>query len=668
MKEKKELILEDLESTLREFKSFLEKHTSSMNEKENRLYDDIITQLKLENKRLKGSIFKLRNTNEKLLKEIDGLQYSLNLYSGSKSWKVTLPLRKLSFFIRNIKKLINKLMQNPELMKKGISSIRKHGFKHSINKIRAMISEQPFYNSVGVNFDLNNQDKVFILTTRHCLYIANLIKDNLKKIDISADIIFEKPKFGFGKGLHFVICPQMFNELPEAYVAYQLEQSVSSRWFTDDYINRLENSYAIFDYSLSNIDFLQKKGLYYQQIYFMPVDYNSSYESRYPNNEDEEYDVLFYGDVNNDRRKSFLSALGQKFKVKIVSEVFGEKLYKELKKAKIIVNIHYYEDALLETTRLFECLSLGKMIVSETSSDINEHKSLANCIDFVPINDIEAMCERVSYWLENPDERKKKITDNINVLNFSSNWFEYYFMRFMLANDWISFEEFYQIVGKHVQFKSDFVCLGLPESTERMRDFQKDNHYKIDYFPGLRHRKGWIGCGLSYKFMFRKAKEQKFNILTICEDDVEFKSDFEKSYNTIKNYLYLQNNWDLFSGVIADLHDNVRVKKIDKDNYNEYIYLDKMTSMVMNIYSSRFFDKVIQWDESDHDVSRNAIDRYIESSSNVTTITTLPYLVGHKEQLNSTLWGFQNDVYSEMIKKSELHLKEKVKIFKEHTY
>ena len=65
MKEKKELILEDLESTLREFKSFLEKHTSSMNEKENRLYDDIITQLKLENKRLKGSIFKLRNTNEK---------------------------------------------------------------------------------------------------------------------------------------------------------------------------------------------------------------------------------------------------------------------------------------------------------------------------------------------------------------------------------------------------------------------------------------------------------------------------------------------------------------------------------------------------------------------------------------------------------------------------
>lgn len=667
MKEKNELTLNKIESTLEELKTILEKNNNSisLNEKTIHLYEETINNLKRENKVSEKTIFELKTRNEKLLKEIDGLKYSINLYSESNSWKITQPLRKSISILKKLKKLTKKLIENPELIKKGIAATKKHGIKYSLNKISSMLREQPLHR-VDFSFDLLNQENIFILTTKHCLYIANLIKENLKKLDLHSQIIFEKPETGFNQGLHFVICPQMFDELPEAYVAYQLEQSVSSRWFTNDYINRLENSYAIFDYSLNNIEFLQKKGLYYQQMYFMPVDYNPSYETQFSNNEDEEYDVLFYGDTNNERRKQYLNALNKKFKVKIVSEVFGEELYKELKKAKVIVNIHYYEGALLETTRLFECLSLGKLIVSETSSDIHEHKSLEHTVDFVPVNDIDAMCNRVAYWLENNEIRKEKIISNINHLNKASNWFEYYFMRFMLANDWVSFDKFYQIAGKHIQFSSDFVCLGLPESTERAKDFQKDNHYNIDYFPGLRHRKGWIGCGLSYKFIFKKAKEQNFNTLTICEDDVEFKENFEKDYTDIKDYLSSKENWDLFSGVIADLHANVKIKSLDKQKNREYIYINKMTSMVMNIYSSRFFEKIIQWDENDHDVSRNAIDRYIENASDITTITSLPYLVGHKEELNSTLWGFQNNVYSEMIKNSESSLKEKVSIFKKH--
>lgn len=630
-------------------------------------YEKIIDSVEQQNIKYEKDFSKIKAENTRLLTEIDGLRYSINLYPNSLSWKFTKPIRQISWGLRKLKKLAKLIIDNPSLISKGVASIRKYGITHSLRKIKSMLDEQRYAVNSTASFDLLNQEKIYILTTKHCFFIANLIKENLAKLNLYADIVYEKPHSGYGEGVHFVICPQMFDDLPDAYIAYQLEQSVSSRWFTEDYIRKLENSYAIFDYSLNNIDFLQKKGLYYQKMYFMPIGYNSAYEKLHSEEIEEEYDVLFYGDINNERRQKFLSALKEKFKVKIVAEVFGKALYNELRKAKVIVNIHYYEGALLETTRLFECLSLGKMIVSETSSDIDEHQALEKSVDFVPVNDIQKMCERVEYWLNNETKRRDKIKQNIQNLNIDPNWFEFYFMRFMLASDWISFDKFYQLVGKNIHFPTDFVCLGLPESTERAKDFAKDNLYNIHTFPGLRHKKGWIGCGLSYKFMLKKAKEQKLNQLVICEDDVEFKPNFSEDLANIRSYLETQKDWDIFSGVIADLNKNARITKLDKTKTGEYIYIDKMTSMVFNIYSARFFDKIVGWNESNQNVEENAIDRYIENSSNVTTITRLPYLVGHKEDLNSTLWGFQNDVYSEMIKKSVKELSEKVKSFKEQT-
>lgn len=542
-------------------------------------------------------------------------------------------------------------------------SIRNHGLKYAINKAlhleqnnsSVLLATNPILN-------LRNQNITYILTTKHCFFIAKLIQKYLNNLDIYSEIIFETPKSGFGSGVHFVICVQMFDELPDTYIAFQLEQSVSSRWFTDDYMKKLENSYAILDYSLENIKYLQNKGLYYNQIFFMPLAYNSCYEEEYVDNNDE-YDVVFYGDVNNERRKKFLNKLSKHFKVKIVNEVFGEDLYKELNKAKVIVNIHYYENALLETTRLYECLSLNKIVVSETSSDIGLHKNIQECVDFVDIDDIDGMCDRVKYWLNNPDLRIKKINQNNEYLKLSPNWFEYYFMRFMLANDWISFDEFYSQAGKHIHFDTNFICLNLPESVDRTEDFQKDNQFGIQLFPALRHKKGWIGCGMSYKFMLMKAKEQEFKYITICEDDVEFKAGFLDDYTNIVQYLSQEREWDVFSGLIADLHNDVKIQKVIESSKYQYVYLNKMTSMVLNIYSNRFYDKLIKWNEKDHDVENNAIDRFIENKSSCTTIVTHPYLVGHKEDLNSTLWNASNSIYSEMIKNSEKKLSWKITKF-----
>ena len=86
-----------------------------------------------------------------------------------------------------------------------------------------------------------------------------------------------------------------------------------------------------------------------------------------------------------------------------------------------------------------------------------------------------------------------------------------------------------------------------------------------------------------------------------------------------------------------------------------FITIDKMTSNVFNIYSERAIRLISLWDPSNEDAETNTIDRYLENSS-LKIVVTDPYIVGHREELHSTLWGFQNTQYVDMIAESERKL------------
>lgn len=610
---------------------------------------------------------------EQFERSIRDEQARLTPFLTSSSWRLTKPLRysrrlatslmrSALAYATQTKRVLSTIKSDPKVLVRAIHHINEYGLKATLRRSTQAL-EVNFVASAG-DSKLSKQITTYILTTKHCIFVAELIKRNLEKAGFPADIIFEAPATGFESSLHFVICPQIFTTLPGTYIAFQMEQSVSSRWFEESYLRILENSYAIFDYSTLNIQFLQDKGLSLKQVYYTPISYIPDYAATIPTTK--EYDILFYGDANNERRQEYLTAFKKKYKTKVISNIFGKTLYNEIEKAKLIVNIHYYEGALLETTRIYECLSRDALIVSESSSDIAEHQNLQNVVDFTKIGDIDEMMERVDYWLSDETRRQQKITLNREALRAAPDEFEYYFQRFLLATDNISFDTFYDIAGHNIEFKTDYVCLGLPESTERRKDFEKDNKTGFQYFPGLRHSAGWIGCGLSYKFILRKAYEQKFKNITVCEDDVEFLDGWKARFDQIHDHLESQEkDWDIFSGLIANLHADTNIRAIEEFDEFELIHIDKMTSTVLNTYNASVFPKVIKWDENFRDPYKNTIDRFIESQSNIDVITTAPFLVGHKEELMSTLWGFQNSQYTDMIAASTRLLQEKVSDFKD---
>lgn len=513
-------------------------------------------------------------------------------------------------------------------------------------------------------FDIraNCNRRAVILTTPHCDFVAASIQHALARVGVQADVIYERPAAGYADLPHFVVCPQMFESLPALYVAFQMEQSVSTRWFTPAYIDQLEHSFAILDYSLANIDALVEKGLQRKQFFYMPLGYVPDYRSA-EGQIAQDYDVAFYGDINNDRRRAFVDALGKVCRVKVLCNVFGDALHAELARAKLVVNIHYYEGALLETTRLWECISLGKLVVSERAANMSESQDLERLVDFVDVNDVDAMVSRVRHWLQHDSERTARIAANDKLVRELPNRFEYFFYRFLLAYDNLTFFRFWQLAGSKLRLAGDQLCLNLPEYTYRRHSFDADNHYGFQAFPGLRHREGWIGCGLSYKLMIMLARQQKMKRLTICEDDVEFRPGFERDFAAVLDKLGQDlNGWDVFSGLLGDLHVDAVIKRVSNVNGHKFAETNRLISMVFNVYNRRVFDRVFLWDECDRNVYGNTIDRYLERTR-LRALACHPFLVGHKSELHSTLWGVGNDTMVEMIQRSERLLGSKIDDF-----
>ena len=107
--------------------------------------------------------------------------------------------------------------------------------------------------------------------------------------------------------------------------------------------------------------------------------------------------------------------IGNKYHIKILNNIFGKELFEYIKKCKLVLNISFYKDALLECYRINEVQSCGKLVISffPNKNDIDNFNYYKDSTIFV--NSIELMIDRIKYYLENNEEYLKKI-NNIQYL------------------------------------------------------------------------------------------------------------------------------------------------------------------------------------------------------------------------------------------------------------
>jgi hypothetical protein len=272
----------------------------------------------------------------------------------------------------------------------------------------------------------------------------NSIAINIKKIlvnKIDVKIIFNLTKQDYENDNLYIILTIIKNiKLPKKYIYYQIEQINSPLVKYDQMVN----SEYIWELSMFNTLFYEKN-INLNKVYYCPLPfYNNNYK-----NSIIKYDLLFYGNLNY-RRKQILLKINNKYKIKIISNVYGNDLYDYISKSKIIINLHFYNDAFLETCRINEILNYDKIIISELPhkydyqnkllySDIVIffeiiNKNMSNINNLFELIDYYLIPENYNNFISKLNKNKKKLQNittniffqNINMIFESDNKLRYY--------------------------------------------------------------------------------------------------------------------------------------------------------------------------------------------------------------------------------------------------
>ncbi|PTE16378.1 methyltransferase domain-containing protein [Pseudogemmobacter blasticus] len=497
--------------------------------------------------------------------------------------------------------------------------------------------------------DLAATRTVHVVTTPHTEFIGEGLAAALRNTRLTVTRSTEMPA-AFDHDLYIVVAPQMFATLPppDKLIAVQVEQVRASRWVDESYLARLQNSLAILDYSRDNIDALIKRGIPSKQIYYMPI--RPLRREGQPRTE-RDIDVLFYGAIGSDRRGQYINALAKRVNLRVESDTFGPALRSLLDRTKIVVNVHFYENALLETTRIGEALSHGAHVVSEDAIDQTDHTSYGETVDFVPRNEVETFVQRVEAALaswQGPVDLPQD--DGFDGMSF-------HVLRALHGIGVLSLAEL-QAACRDMVLPSDRMILALPEQVQRYDAARRGRLPGAVPFHGLRQLLGWQGCAASYKFLATQALAQDLRHLTIYEDDAIFDPGADQRLTAIETHLDTRNDWDIFSGLLTDLHSDAQVTGVSTAAGEEFIELDSVIGMVFGIYSRHGLQMLANFEFEGHDTAVHTIDRWLERRS-PRTLTVMPPLAGHDESLTSTLWPVNNSQVASMIHDSVKRLEEK---------
>jgi hypothetical protein len=271
-------------------------------------------------------------------------------------------------------------------------------------------------------FNVNYNYKIY--TTKSGIYIADCMKHMLEKINCNSVIVYSISREDVINNNNnpneiyiLLFCQTLkITPLKNKYIIYQLEQVEQSKWINKLYLKRIEYSLFTLDYSLYNYKTFEKKfeKKYNKKIYHFPIPIINKFIIS--NNIEINYDLLFFGNLNK-RRTDICNILKDKYNILVVNDLFGYELYKVIMKSKIILNIHYYINAVLETARINDVLRFNKVIISEKSCD-NDVMELYNNIIFCEeidddLDNIDKLYDLIDYYLI--DINYKTILENNNL-------------------------------------------------------------------------------------------------------------------------------------------------------------------------------------------------------------------------------------------------------------
>ncbi|KWB79379.1 hypothetical protein [Burkholderia ubonensis] len=180
------------------------------------------------------------------------------------------------------------------------------------------------------------------------------------------------------------------SRFPPSTVMINTEQlgSASAEW--SDRIVKWARRYEIWDYSQKNVDTLRTRHAVHN-VKLLRLGYHPKLDIIEPT-AGADIDVLFYGFVN-ERRAAILDGLKRAgLRVASVTGVYGAQRDALIARAKLVLNMHYYESHIFEIVRVFYLMTNGSAVVSEVGATTSIDVAYIPGIYCVPYEELIDKC------------------------------------------------------------------------------------------------------------------------------------------------------------------------------------------------------------------------------------------------------------------------------------
>lgn len=187
---------------------------------------------------------------------------------------------------------------------------------------------------------------------------------------------------------------QVISNLPHETIVYNSEQiDDKSTWINGRYLEILR-SCTVWDYSEANIERLRLLGV--RRVTHVPVGYVPQL-TRIPSVVHQDIDVLFYGAIN-ERRKNILEELiSRGLRIEFLSGVYREERDRYIARAKVVLNMHYYDASVFEIVRVSYLLANEKAVVAEVGDKTTLESDIRDAVCSTPyVGLVDACVELVA--------------------------------------------------------------------------------------------------------------------------------------------------------------------------------------------------------------------------------------------------------------------------------
>lgn len=184
-------------------------------------------------------------------------------------------------------------------------------------------------------------------------YHAEKLVENICSLGHEAELISEVKD---DDSFYILYCAFQITNLPKNYIVYQCEQW-DSHWFGKYYWGIINGALQVWEFAECNIS-KYPIGLQSKVVHVPAGLINGVIKEK-------DIDVVFYGAVNKHRETLLSQIRNNKIHITCIQNKYGSEMIDILSRAKVVLNIHFYEKGHLETFRINEALCCGCHVVSE---------------------------------------------------------------------------------------------------------------------------------------------------------------------------------------------------------------------------------------------------------------------------------------------------------------